>query len=196
MASKGTQQFHVVSLCLLLLWAGPPVYAQGQEEAKALPPEHTAYLYWQQGYMYHLLGEYESAIEYYSRAIESFPTAEAYTYRGWSMSKLGRLQEAIGECKEAIRLDPDYGNPYNDIGVYLINLQRMEEAVPWLKKAMRSERYCCYQFPHYNLGKILLAQGRVTGAKRSFEKALFYMPAYESALKALEFIRRLAIKQT
>ena len=112
------------------------------------------------------------------------------------MSKLGRLQEAIGECREAIRLDPDYGNPYNDIGVYLINLQRMEEAVPWLKKAMQSKRYCCYQFPHYNLGRILLAQGRVTEAKRSFEKALSYEPAYESALKALEFIRRYAMEQT
>ncbi len=196
MASLTPQPFHVVSLCLLLLWAGTPAFAQEQEEAEALPPEHIAFLYWQTGYMYHLLGEYESAIERYSRAIESFPTAEAYTYRGWSMSKLDRLQEAIGECKEAVRLDPDYGNPYNDIGVYLIKLQRMEEAVPWLKKAMRAKRYCCYQFPHYNLGRILLAQGRVTEAKRSFEKALFYQPGYESALKALEFIRRYAMERT
>ena len=196
MASLTPQLFRVVSLCLLLLWAGTSAFAQGQEETEAPPPEHIAFVYWQQGYMYHLLGEYESAIERYSRAIENFPTPEAYTYRGWSMSKLGRLQEAIGECKEAIRLDPDYGNPFNDIGVYLIKLQRMEEAVPWLKKAMRAKRYCCYQFPHYNLGKILLAQGRVTEAKRSFEKALSYEPAYESALKALEFIRRLATEQT
>ena len=112
------------------------------------------------------------------------------------MSKLGRLQEAIGECEEAIRLDPDYGNPYNDIGVYLIKLNRMEEAIPWLVKAMRAKRYCCYQFPHYNLGKILLARGRVTEAKRSFEKALSHKPDYESALKALEFIRRYAMEQT
>lgn len=104
MASLTPQPFRVMLLCLML-WAGTPALAQGQEEAEALPPEHIAFLYWQQGYMYHQLGEYESAIDRYSRAIDILPTAEAYTFRGWSMSKLGRLHEAIGECKEAIRVN-------------------------------------------------------------------------------------------
>ena len=34
------------------------------------------------------------------------------------------------ECKRAIEIDPDFGNPYNDIGVYLIDLNRFEEAIP------------------------------------------------------------------
>ena len=190
MASLTPQPFRVVSFWLLLLWAGTPAFAQGQEEAEALPPEHIAFLYWQQGYMYHLLGEYERAIELFSQSIEIFPTAEAHTYRGWSLSALARLEEAIDECKAAIRLDPDYGNPYNDIGAYLIRLGHPAAAIPWLQKAIRAKRYCCFQFAHFNLGRVLLMQARVVEAKRAFEKAVEIAPQYEPALRALEYIRR------
>jgi len=30
----------------------------------------------------------------------------------------GRVEEAIAECKLAIELDPDFGNPYQRIGAY------------------------------------------------------------------------------
>ncbi|NIO09761.1 MAG: tetratricopeptide repeat protein, partial [Deltaproteobacteria bacterium] len=46
----------------------------------------------------------------------AFPTAEAYTFLGWTYSFMGQLNEAIEECQRAITLDPDFGNPYNDIG--------------------------------------------------------------------------------
>ena len=148
-----------------------------------------AYVLWEQGYALHLLGHYERATELFTASIEIQPTADAHTFRGWSLSMLGRLKEAIDDCKQAIRLDPDYGNPYNDIGVYLIELDRLEEAIPWLKKAMDAKRYCCYQYPHFNLGRIRLMQGRMAEAKRSFEQALFYEPEYEPALRALELLR-------
>jgi Tfp pilus assembly protein PilF len=91
--------------------------------------------------------------------------------------------------RQAIRVDPDYGNPYNDIGVYLIDLGRPDEAIPWLKKALHAKRYCCYQYPHFNIGRVLLLKGRVAEAKRWFESALAYEPDYEPALRALELIR-------
>ena len=86
-------------------------------------------------------------------------------------------------------MDPDYGNPYNDIGVYLIDLGRPEEAIPWLEKATRAKRYCCYQFPHFNLGRVFLTQGQMDEARRSFERALEYEPNYLPAERALEYIR-------
>ena len=144
----------------------------------------------------HFAGEYEKAIELFSQSIEKYPTAEGYTFRGWSLSGLGRLKEAIGECKQAIRLDPDYGNPYNDIGVYLIDLGRPDEAIPWLGKAMRAKRYCCYQYPHFNMGRILLMKGRISEAIQSFERALSYEPDYEAARNALELIREHGFEAT
>ena len=82
------------------------------------------------------------AIAEYRKSIAAKPTAEGHTFLGWSLSMLERYREAIAECKRAIPLDPDFGNPYNDIGVYLVALGRVDEAFPYLKQAMRSTRYC------------------------------------------------------
>jgi len=47
------------------------------------------------------------------------PSAEAHTFLVWVYSFERRFAEAIAECKRAIAVDPEFGNPYNDIGVYL-----------------------------------------------------------------------------
>src|SRR5262245_10702556 len=78
-------------------------------------------------------GDLAGAIECYQKSIASYPTAEAYTFLGWTYSFQGRYEDAIAACKEAIAVDPDFGNPYNDVGSYLIKLNRHEEAIPWLE---------------------------------------------------------------
>ena len=169
-----------------LLWVAPATGVPRDEPEVATP---QALLLWQQGYALHLIGRYQLATEFFRKSIEIQPTAEAHTFLGWSLSYLGQIEEAIDECKAAIALDPDYGNPYNDIGVYLIDLGRPEEAIPWLEKATRAKRYCCYQFPHFNLGRVFLMQDRMDDARRSFERALEYEPDYLPAEQALEYIR-------
>ena len=161
-----------------------------QEEADDAAAYRRAYQLWEEGYLLHMAGEYARAIERLRESIAAHATAEGHTYLGWSLSRLGRLDEAIVECKEAIALDPDYGNPYNDIGVYLIELGRADEAAPWLEKAIRAERYCCYQYAHFNLGRVLLMQGRQEEAERSFEEALAHAPDYLPARQALDWLRQ------
>ena len=148
-----------------------------------------AFIHWRNGNVLHLAARYEQAAELFQQSIDAYPTAEGHTFLGWSLSELGRLEDAIAECKKAISLDSDYGNPYNDIGVYLIQLGRPEEAVPWLHKAIAAERYCCYEFAHANLGRVLLSQGKIDAAKRSFERALSRNPEYVPAIAGLELIR-------
>ncbi len=182
----------VIAFIILILaapGAGAPARAETPEGVAAEPLDKADAL-WRQGYALHLMGAFEDAIDLYERSIEIRPTAEAHTFLGWSLSHVGRTEEAVAECKKAIPLDPDFGNPYNDIGVYLIDLGRFDEAIPWLEKAMRAKRYCCYQFPHYNLGRILLAKERLEDAERAFERALDYAPDYNPALVGLEYIRR------
>ena len=181
----GTRKI-LVPIALLWVCTVPLLHAQEPEEILS---SQKAYLFFEQGYLLHASGEYEKAVRSFSESIDLYPTAEAYTFRGWSLGMLGRLKEAIAECKVAIELDPDYGNPYNDIGVYLIDLGQPDEAIPWLKKAMRAKRYCCYEYPHFNLGRVLVMKGRVSEAKQSFKRSLSYDPDYSPARMALEFIR-------
>ncbi|MGH8706374.1 MAG: tetratricopeptide repeat protein [Burkholderiales bacterium] len=171
-----------------LAFAQQPAAQPGGAELRAL-------MLWQRGYQFHLFGDYERAVAQFRESIAIRPTAEAHTYLGWSLSHLGKLEEAIAECRAAIRLDPEFGNPYNDIGVYLIGLGKKNEAIPWLQKAIKAKRYCCYQFPHFNLGRVLLEQGKLAQAKRSFERALEHDPDYLPARQALELIRRQGLRE-
>ena len=75
---------------------------------------------WRQGYRYQAGGNVDRAIELYRQSIELYPTAEAHTFLGWAMSFQGHLTEATEECLRAIEIDSEFGNPYNDIGVYLM----------------------------------------------------------------------------
>lgn len=141
-----------------------------------------------------LLGRYEEALRLFERSLAVQPTAEAYTYKGWTLSHMGDYQRAIEEAEKAIRIDPDFGNPYNDIGVYLIELGREEEAIPYLAKAMRAKRYCCYQFPHYNAGRIYLKKKLYEKAREEFQKSLAIDPDYAPARKALEILKALGVE--
>ena len=175
----------IIVFGIALLYPAGPAPAQA---LKDLEPGEQAVVLWRQGYALHELQRYEDAALFYRLSIRIHPTAQAHTFLGWSLKYLGRLPEAIAECKKAISLDPDFGNPYNDIGVYLIDLGRPEEAVPWFEKAIAAKHYCCYQFAHFNLGRVFLNQGKIKAAKRAFERALSFDPGYTPAKVGLKAI--------
>jgi tetratricopeptide (TPR) repeat protein len=129
-------------------------------------------------------GEFADAIILYERSLALWPTAEAHTFLGWTYSMMNRYDAAIDCCKNAIEVDPDFGNPYNDIGAYLIELKRWEEAIPWLEKATNAMRYESPQFPHLNLGRIYERLGRFKTAMACYDKAIEIDPFYRVAVWA------------
>lgn len=135
--------------------------------------------------------EYELAAELFRKSIEVHPTAEAHTYLGWTYHAQGRPLDAIQECRLAIEVDPDFGNPYNDIGAYLIELGRPEEAIPWLERATAAPRYQTYHYPWYNLGRAYTALELFNRARECFQNALDIEPCYGLAQEALDRVRRL-----
>jgi tetratricopeptide (TPR) repeat protein len=144
---------------------------------------------WQKAYGCQMEGELDRAIELYQRSIEVYPTAEAHTFLGWTLSFQGLLEEATRECLRAIEIDPEFGNPYNDIGVYLIERDKLEEAISWLEKAKQAKRYEPRQFPFMNLGRVYLKQGRWWEALREFEGAVRLAPGDARAAKMLHSLR-------
>ena len=144
---------------------------------------------WQEAYRYQMQGNLDRAIELYRESIAIHPTAEAHTFLGWTMSFQGRLEEATAECLKAIEVDPDFGNPYNDIGVYLMQQAKLEEAIPWLERAKHAKRYEPRQFPFMNLGRIYLRQGRWPEALRELEAAVRIAPDDKGAHRALHEAR-------
>jgi tetratricopeptide (TPR) repeat protein len=129
--------------------------------------------------------DYEEAIALYKRSIAVYPTAEAHTFLGWVYSFQNRYDEAIEECLEAIRVDETFGNPYNDIGSYLIAKGDIWSSVRWFKRALQAPRYESYAFPHFNLGRVYEMRGRLLEAARHYGLAVEAQPDFEQAVTAL-----------
>jgi len=140
-------------------------------------------------YKHQMNGELEEAVELYKKSIEAFPTAEAYTFLGWTYSFMGRVDDAIAECYKAIEVDPTFGNPYNDIGAYLLQKGEIDEAIPWLERALKAPRYQSYCFPHMNLGRAYESRREWLRAREEYRKALAENPEYKDAARGLARIR-------
>lgn len=138
--------------------------------------QKQAMVLFEKGYRQQTRGNLTDAISLYKRSLKMKETAEAHTFLGWTYSMLDRYEEAIDACKKAIDVDPEYGNPYNDIGSYLIALGKMEEALPWLEKATAANRYDAKHFPYINMAKAFEQQGRYRSALQAYEKALQIAP--------------------
>ncbi|MBA2733772.1 MAG: tetratricopeptide repeat protein [Acidobacteria bacterium] len=131
------------------------------------------------------VNDYEEAIRLYKNSIATYPTAEAHTFLGWVYSFQQRYDEAIEECLEAIRVDETFGNPYNDIGSYLVAQGDLYTCVKWFKRALLAPRYESYAFPHMNLGRVFEQRGRLLEAARHYGLALEQEPGYTQATIAL-----------
>ncbi len=144
-----------------------------------------------EAYQAQLANNYEEAIELYKRSIETYPTAEAHTFLGWVYSFQDRYDEAIEECLEAIRVDETLGNPYNDIGSYLLAKGDSYGCVRWFKRALFAPRYDSYAFPHFNLGRVFEMRRKYLEAARHYSLALEQQPGFTEAATALRRMQSL-----
>jgi len=76
------------------------------------------------------LGEYQKAIDDYTRAIELGPEdAWPYNSRGNAYDELGQYQKAIDDYTRAIEIDQEYVHAYNNRGIVYENLEQYQKAI-------------------------------------------------------------------
>ncbi|MEK6323702.1 MAG: tetratricopeptide repeat protein [Acidobacteriota bacterium] len=146
--------------------------------------KREALRFFQAAYEAQMRGDLEEAAGLYTQSVEAYPTAEAHTFLGWTYSFMSMTDKAIEECHRATEVDPDFGNPYNDIGAYMIEQGNLYSAIPWLRRAMTAPRYESYFYPHFNLGRVYEAQGRAYDALREYKAAIDLNPKYALAIRA------------
>ncbi len=154
-------------------------------------PRAEAVRLWERAYELQMASDVDGAIALYEQSLRLCPTAEAHTFLGWVLSWRGDTDAAIDHCKRAIAVDPDFGNPYNDIGVYLLEKGLLDDSIEWFERAKVAARYEPRHFPFLNLGRVYAAQGKVSRAIEQFEAALALHPHDAMASSALAKLRSL-----
>ena len=149
---------------------------------------------WLEGASAHVEGRYKDAIERFRQALAIHPSARTHTWLAWSLSESGDKRAAVRHCRRSIELDPAYPNAYNDLGSYLIDLGRPHEALPWLRRAIAFDDYCCPHYAWYHLGRALLLLGRPDAAIEALEHAIDRRPNYRPAIELLVLLRVLELR--
>lgn len=118
--------------------------------------------------------------------------AKELLQKGTTAHKKGLYKEAEENYKKTIEFNPNLVVPYNNLGVLLKGLGRLEEAIENFKKAIKLKSD--YSEAYNNLGISLKEIGKLDEAKKSFLSALQINPKYISAYHNLGSIFQLQMK--
>ena len=135
-------------------------------------------------------GDAHGALRCFEEAGAVEGTADALTFQAWMHSLLGDVDRAERLCLRAIELDPDFGNPYNDLGTFCLKRRDVKAAIRWFERAKRAAHYEPRHFPFVNLGRLYLDLGRTREALVEFEGALAFEPGSDDIRSAIERLRR------
>lgn len=145
----------------------------------------------EQAHRQQLSGAVESAINLYRAALEMHPSAEAHVQLASAYSQQGRYEDAIDECMLALELDPEYGEAYNSLGVYLMAMDCYESAISWLEKAIAVPNYPNRAAAYMNLARAYQHFGQTLKVAQVLREAWQrerYLPAlnaYQTLLGSL-----------
>jgi len=120
----------IFSLCVLVVLTSS-FYGCGQSTNKAAKQA------FEKGFKAHENKEFNSAVIYYTKAIELDPKyVNGYILRGVAYDALKKYPEAIADYTKAIELDPKKADAYYNRGVAYDALKKYEEALADYTKAI------------------------------------------------------------
>ncbi len=109
----------------------------------------------------------------------------AHNNLGVALQSKGRLDEALGHYRQALRLNPGDVEVHNNLGFALQAQGRLDEAIHHFHQALQVEPDFAEAL--YNLGNVLQSQGKLNEAISRYRRALQARPSYAEAHGNLGF---------
>jgi len=119
------------------------------------------------------------ALNDYNRTIELATQikdvkAEYYVNRGATLARLGRINEALEDFNNGIKIDPTFPNGFLNRSVIYNQLGKKSEALADINSYLRLRPYSADIW--YESGKLNLGLGNIQQSLASFNKAISYDP--------------------
>lgn len=138
--------------------------------------------------------KFSEALECFLQAQKFKQTGEVFTITAWTYSNLDDLEKAKAYCLKAIKTDPDYGPPYNDLGSYLLAEGQINESFKWFELAKKAARYENREYPYINAGRAYMAQQKFHSAYEEFEQAKKIAPFHAELHQTIDKLKSLLDK--
>jgi tetratricopeptide (TPR) repeat protein len=137
-------------------------------------------LFFNLGYSYTELGDYEGAIRSYNKAIEINPElALAYSNRGTSYGRLGQVERSIEDFDKAIEINPELELAYFNLGGAYGRLGQYERAIEKYDKVIEINPE--FVDAYNSRGVSCAALGQNERAIEEYDKAIEINPEYVNA---------------
>ena len=138
---------------------------------------NEAILYNISGACYASLGQMDTAVNRYEKALDIEPDyADAHNNLAITLQGLDQLDAAVERYKKALAIKPDYAEAHYNLGDTLHKLGQLDASVRSYEKAIAIKPD--YTEAHNNLGNTLKRLGQLDAAVRSYKKALAIKPDY------------------
>lgn len=105
--------------------------------------------------------------------------ALAHCYMGRALMSAGKLQDAISQYQQALRIEPDFAEVRCNLAVLLGQTGNINEAITQYELALRNADG--FAEAHFNLAMLLAATGRFEEAVAQYERALRIKPDFAEA---------------
>ena len=123
---------------------------------------------------------WESNISFWENIAKNAPRkARGHNNLGVALSERGRVDEAIEQYQQAIRLDAYYSDPFSNLSVAYSIKGKTDKAIMALNQAIRIHPY--YPEAYNNRGSLFLHKKNFAAAERDLKIALQLRPYYGKA---------------
>ncbi len=124
--------------------------------------------------------KFEDVLQHAGLLAQKYPwSALLQTLQGAAIAGLGHPDRAIAYYVNAVEIDPESADAYNNLAAAMLDLGRHEEAAGALKRALEIKPD--FAIAHNNMGNALRNLGHPRDAIKSYETALELAPTYAEA---------------
>jgi Flp pilus assembly protein TadD len=151
---------------------------------KAHSQKSAAFYSWA-GILHDETGAYPAGEPAHRQAVELAPNDDSlHNNLGYNLLQQKRNEEAAGEFREALRLNPASQVARNNLGLALANLNAAQAIASWQSASDPATA-------HNNMAAVWIEKGNYAEARKELNIALGYNKAHRAALKNLELVSRL-----